>query len=317
MSILAKSTFGRAFRLLAILVLVRSLVAQTAVDPGNKSLNGATPNPSQGNPSAEQSAGKSPEDYDPLLDPPPLPHSTITLIGGTVTGVDEIRNRITVKPFGGKQRLHMNFDVRTHIFQDGLATTERDLHPGQRVYLDTMLDGSKVFAKNIWIRNAAGSGNGRGQILRYDGRTNTVTLRDEVSANPVSFRLDSATVIRAGNSTGSVADLKPGSLVAVTFDPGQGRSGIVREISLLAEPGSAFTFMGRITFIDLSQKLIAIANKSDDKDYDIYYESIPTTTLQALREGSQASISAVFDGNRYVAQKVDLVSAGQPGADQK
>ena len=314
MSILTRLVLGLS---LTTLFGVTSLCAQAQPDSAPTPVNaGQLAAPSDVPPPGQRPA-KSPEDYDPLLDPPPLPHSTITLIGGMVTNVDEIQNRITVKPFGGKQRLRMNFDVRTHIFQNGVAATERDLKPGDRVYLDTMLDGSKVFAKSIWIRNVAGSGNGRGQILRYDSRANTLTLRDEVSAEPVSFRLDSGTVIRSGNGTGSVEDLKSGSLVAVTFDPQQARSGVVREISILAAPGSVFTFMGKITFVDLSQKLIAIANQRDEKNYDIHFDSLPSTVLQGLREGSQASISAVFDGSRYVAQKVDIVPGGQVGAGQK
>ncbi len=301
---------------LLTLVSVQSS-AQTQPDAAGKSVNSGQLSPPPVIPNPDQHSGKSPEDYDPLLDPPPLPHSTITLIGGTVTAVDEIQNRITVKPFGGKQRLHLNFDIRTHIFRNGIATTGRDLKPGDRIYLDTMLDGSKVFAKSIWIRNSAGSGNGRGQIVRYDPHASTLTLRDDVSAEPVNFRLDSGTVIRGGNGTGSVADLKSGSLVAVTFDPQQGRSGVIREISILAEPGSAFTFMGKVTFIDLSQRLIALANQSDEKDYQIYFDALPAADMQGLREGSRASISAIFDGSRYVAQKVDIISNAQVGAEQK
>lgn len=302
---------------LALLVGVTPLWAQTQPDAEGKPANAGQLAPASSVPNSEQRAAKSPEDYDPLLDPPPLPKSSITLIGGTVTSVDEIRNRITVKPFGGKQRLHMNFDVRTHIFRNGLAATERDLKPGDRIYLDTMLDGSKVFAKSIWIRDRSGSGNGRGQIIRYDSRDNTLTLRDDVSAEPVNFRLDSGTVIRSGDSAGSVADLKSGSLVAVTFDPQQGRSGVVREISILAEPGSVFTFMGKVTFIDVSQKLIALANQSDDKDYNIYFDSLPAADMRGLREGARASISAIFDGSRYVAQKVDIIPVDAVGAEQK
>lgn len=272
-------------------------------------------------PPADRPADKSPaaarEDYDPLLDPPPLPHRRITLMGGTVTDVNEIQNRITVRPFGAKQRMRLDFDMRTHIFRDGQAATERDLQAGQRVYLDTMLNGSKVFAKSIWIRTSAGTGIGRGQILSYDSGANVLTLRDEVSAQPVTFRLDSATVIRNGNQIGLVADLKRGSLVAVSFGAGQGRSGVVRELSLLATPGSSFTFMGRITYIDLSRKLIAVANENDGKSYDIYFEAIPSTVLQGLHEGSEASISAMFDGERYVAQKVDPVPTGAVNTENK
>jgi hypothetical protein len=311
MPILAKTVGSLTFAVLIMLASTSSLWAQ-APDPTEQRANagpaGSTLSDAD---SLTQSARKAPEDYDPLLDPPPLPHSPITLIGGTVTQVDEIQNRITVRPFSGKQRLHMNFDIRTHIFLDGQAATERDLKPGERVYLDTLLNGNKVFAKSIWIRNSTQSGNGRGQILRYDSRADTITLKDEVSAEPVSFRLDSATIIHKGDMTGSVADLKPGSLVAITFDPAQGRLGGIRELYVLAEPGTAFTFMGRITFVDLSQKLIAVINQSDEKNYDIYFDSVPFTVLQGLREGSQTSITAVFDGSRYVAQKVDLILVGK------
>ena len=318
MPIFAKTVASLTFAVLVILASASSLWAQTPPDPTEQRANAGPPDSTPSDSvSPAESARKAPEDYDPLLDPPPLPHSQITLIGGTVTQVDEIQNRITVRPFSGKQRLHMNFDIRTYIFLDGQAATQRDLKPGERVYLDTMLNGNKVFAKSIWIKNGTQSGNGRGQILRYDSRANTITLKDEVSAEPVSFHLDSATIIHKGDMTGSVADLKPGSLVAITFDPAQGRTGGIRELYVLAEPGAAFTFMGRITFVDLSQKLIAVINQSDEKNYDIYFDSIPSTVLQGLREGSQISITAVFDGSRYVAQKVDLIPSGQGSTEQK
>lgn len=247
------------------------------------------------------------ENYDPLLDPPPLPHAQVTLMGAMVTNVNEIQNRLTIQPFGGKQRLHLDFDARTHIFRDGQAASERELQAGQRVYLDTMLNAGHVFAKSIWIQTGAGSGNGRGQIVRYDDRSKALTIRDEVSAQSIKFQLGSGTIIRNGNATGSVADLKPGSLVAITFGSGKGRSGVVQELTLLAVPGSTFTFLGRITFVDVSRKMIAVANQNDGKSYDIYFESIPVTVLQRLHEGSQASISALFEGDRYVAQKIDLL----------
>src|SRR6202790_794933 len=269
-----------------------------------------TPVPSASDPAPATPPAATREDYDPLLDPPPLPHNRVTLMGGTVTNVNEIQNRITVKPFGGKQRLRMDFDMRSHIFLDGQAGSGRDLKVGQRGYLATMLNGSQVFAKNIWIRSGFGNGNARGQILDYDGRTNTLTIRDEVASQPVHFRLDSAAVIHNGTQTGSLADLKAGSLVEVSFDSGKDHSGVVRELSLLATPGSSFTFLGTITYIDLPQKLISVANQNDGKNYDIYFESLPSSILQSLHEGSEAAVSALFDGRRYVAQKVDVVKGG-------
>jgi len=293
-------TFTRHLLLLSLLGLSVTALAQSG-----------TPVPATNDPAATAKApAATREDYDPLLDPPPLPHNRVTLMGGTVTNVNEIQNRITVKPFGGKQRLRMDFDMRTHIFLDGQAGSGRNLKVGQRVYLDTMLNGSQIFAKSIWIRSGYGNGNARGQILDYDGRTNTLTLRDEVASQPVHFRLDPAAVIHNGSQAGSLADLKPGSLVEVSFDSGKEHSGVVREMSVLATPGSSFTFLGTITYIDLSRKLISVANQNDGKNYDIYFESLPSSILQSLHEGSEAAVSALFDGRRYVAQKVDLVKSG-------
>jgi len=80
----------------------------------------------------------------------------------------------------------------------------------------------------------------------------------------------------------------------------------VREINILAQPGSSFSFFGKITYIDLSRRLIAIANDPDSKTYDIYLEALPTSVLRDVHQGSEVGISAVFDGSRYVARSIEL-----------
>jgi hypothetical protein len=250
--------------------------------------------------------------YDPLLDLPPLPRNKVSLTGGTIATLDEVQNHLVVQPFGGKQKLRLNFDMRTRIYNDGKTAAARDLKAGQRVYIDTMLNGGKVFAKSIWIQSVAGTGDARGQVIGYDSERKILSLRDEVSAQTVDFRIAPDAVIHRTAGTGSVADLVPGSLVSLSFGPQQGRSGLVREVNLLAKPGTVFTFFGRVTFLDLSRRTVAISNQSDNKSYDLSLESIPAGTLQNLREGGMAGFSAVFDGSRYVAQKIDFVQP--PGA---
>src|SRR6266536_2335309 len=39
------------------------------------------------------------ENYDPLLDLPPLPRGQVTLVGGTVVNLDAVMNRMVVEPF--------------------------------------------------------------------------------------------------------------------------------------------------------------------------------------------------------------------------
>jgi len=70
-----------------------------------------------------------------------------------------------------------------------------------------------------------------------------------------------------------------------------------------------FTFAEQVTYLDLSRKLIAIANRSDGKNYDISMEAIAPNVLRQLREGVNVNVSAVFDGTQYAARTVDFQSA--------
>src|SRR5437667_63109 len=180
---------------------------------------------------------------------------------------------------------------------------------GERLYVDTMLNGTKILAKSIWIGSDAAAGSGRGQILSYDPQSRVLTLHDELSAQPVKFNVGPNTLVRQGSETRSVADLKPGALISLTFGPEQGRAGTVREISVLAQPGTQFLFFGPITYMDLSRKLIAVANESDNTTYEIYLETLPPGSLRDARPGGEVRVSAVFDGKHYVARSIEPANA--------
>jgi len=257
------------------------------------------PNP-QASGTRPASAAAERENYDPLLDLPPLPRKEVTLIGGTVVRLDEIMNRMVVQPFGAKQKMNVAFDTRTHFYQDGKPITEREIKQGQRIYLDTMLNGSKVFAKTIWIQTAVESGVGQGQIIDFDDGKQVLTVRDELSSQPLKMRLSSGVVIRKGEQPASKSDLVQGALVALTFGPQRE----VQQVTVLATPGTAFTFSGRVTYVDMSRKMIAIDNRSDRQKYDVSVNAIPQSVLRQVREGSEVSLSAVFDGNQYDARSL-------------
>lgn len=268
------------------------------------------PNLGVGSPSSSapatqsQNAGQA-ENYDPLLDLPPLPHHTVTLIGGTVVSLDEVMNRMVLQPFGAKQKMRVHFDTRTHFYRDGKAITEREVKQGQRVYLDSMLNGDRVFAKSIWIQSSAENGSGRGQIIQLDPQRSTLTVRDELANEPLKLQLTPATVIHKGGQAGSLNDLTENALVSITFGPRKE----VREVTVLATPGSVFTFAGRVTYLDLSRKVIAVDNRSDGNNYDVYVDAIAPNVLRQMHEGEEVSVSAVFDGERYSARSVDVVGA--------
>jgi hypothetical protein len=259
-------------------------------------------------PAATPAQPNQPHKYDPLLDLPPLPPGKVTLIGGTVTSLDQVLNQLKLQPFGTKKEMRVHLDTRTRFFRDGAPISERDIKEGQRVYLDTMLNGDRVFAKTIWIRSSMEEGSSRGQITEVDPQRNSLTVRDELTDQTVKLQISSHTVIRKGTQPGAVSDLSPGALVSLSF----GSQRDVREIDLLATPGSVFTFAGQITYLDVSRKLIAIANLSDKKSYDIYVDAIAPSQLRQLREGENVNISAVFDGSRYAARSVDFQSASNP-----
>src|SRR5215510_4905242 len=74
--------------------------------------------------------------HDPILDPAPVPATITTLVGGTISAIDRMRNKLSVQVFGGN-RWTINFDERTHIFHNGAETTQLALKKGERVYIDT------------------------------------------------------------------------------------------------------------------------------------------------------------------------------------
>lgn len=265
--------------------------------------------------SSATSSGLATDGHDPILDPPPFPSGSTTLVGGTIRGVDRIRNRMVVKVFGGG-RWTVAFDERTHIFRNGAETTQLALKKGERVYVDTMLDNNKhdIFARNIRVGVAAPPADASGQVTGVDSAHGEVSLRDNINSVPVHFGVDQATRINNGNTPIALKDLKPGALVHVKFSAQSGYRGIAREITVIAMPGAAFTFSGKVTYLDLHRGLLAVQN-IDGKTYDIHFSPNRTPEANNLAVGAPVKIVAVFEGSRYTAQSVS-VNLG-PGSEAK
>ena len=60
------------------------------------------------------------------------------------------------------------------------------VHKGDRVYVDTMLDNARVLARNVRVNTGVAAASALGQITRFDPRSGTLTLRDQIAA-PVRF----------------------------------------------------------------------------------------------------------------------------------
>jgi hypothetical protein len=251
--------------------------------------------------------------HDPILDPAPVPRTTTTLVGGIITGVDRLRNRLTLHVFGGN-RWTVNFDERTHIFHNGAETTQLALKKGERVYVDTQLDNNRhdIFARNIRVGVAELPADADGQIIAIDARHNELTLRDTLNSVPVRFAVDPQTRISNGQTPAAFKDVKPGTLVHVRFAASSPNRGLAREVSIIAVPGSTFTFAGKVTFLDLHRGLIAVQNATDDKNYEIHFAPSAVANRNELGVGRDVLVRATFEGTQYMAQSVNPTRAPEP-----
>lgn len=243
-------------------------------------------------------AGSGSASADPLLEPPPLPPAKPTLIGGVARKVDRIRNRLVLEPFGAKNSMRVFFDERSHIYRDGRETTVMGIHPGDRVYVDTMLVGPRVFAKNVRVQTTSKPAEAMGQIVGYDERQNQLKIIDRLTGQSVSFSIGRATQLSSKTGQARLADLVPGTLVDVTFAPAA-KGGDAKQVVILAVPGQRFMFAGRVTYVDLRNGIVAIENQSDGKNYEVSFDPQRIENREQLIVGSEVTTDSTFDGRRY------------------
>lgn len=264
-------------------------------------------NPSSASAAPAAAASASSNPGDPLLDVPPLPRGKVSFVGGNVAKVDTIRNHMTVEPFGTHTKMKIAFDERTHIYRDGVETTQAAIHKGDRVYVDTMLDGPRVFARNVRVVTQVTPADASGQVTAFDSRSGMMTVQDQLSGQQVTFAVTPQTSVKnQDNKPASTSALQPGTLVSVRFSPTQGKRGEAREVAVLAVPGTAFTFVGKVVHLDLRSGLLAVDNQSDDKTYDISFDPATSQVKNDLRLGAQVVVVATFTGNGYKASSINI-----------
>jgi hypothetical protein len=200
------------------------------------------------------------------------------------------------------------FDDRTHIFRDGVETTMLGIHHGDRIYVDTLLDGSRILAKNIRVETHGQAADARGQILEYNAKEGRLQLRDDLTSRPVSFRVTADTVVRSRERAGTLSGLLPRSLVQVHFSPDATGHGVAREVEVYAAPGSMFTFAGKVTYLDMSRGKLALQNRTDDKNYEVEFNPL-AGVYNTLNTGSDVTVSAIFDGRQYQARSITVAAA--------
>lgn len=241
-----------------------------------------------------------------LPDLPPVPRAHATLVGGTLEHLDRVRDQLTVRVFGGGQ-VKALFDPRTHVYRGTKEVTLADLHQGERIYLDTILDGSNVFARNIRLKADAAVGESQGVVLRYRANRNDMTIRDGLSPAPVQVRLSPSTKFLQGGRQVASSVLVPGTLVAVTFDSQGNGHDVAREISILALPGTRYIFSGEVAHLDLRRGLLVLNSSTDHKTYEVYLDP-SSTPDDNLQPGAVVTAETNFENSRYVVRNLTINS---------
>ena len=245
-----------------------------------------------------------------LPDLPPVPRAKATLIGGTVERLDRVRDQVTVRVFGGGGRMKVLFDPRTRVYRGTAEATIADLKVGERVYLDTILDGDTVFARSVRLKTTPALGESQGVVVRYRSDRGELTIRDSISPQPVRVRLSSATRFLRGDRAVTASMLSEGSLVAVKFSSEGNGHDVAREISILALPGTRYTFAGQVVHIDLRTGLLVINSSTDHKTYEVYLDPYAPPD-DNLHPGAVVTVVANFEGSRYVARSLTIDSQGK------
>jgi hypothetical protein len=216
--------------------------------------------------------------------------------------------------FGGGH-ISVLFDERTKVFAGPDADKLDDLKSGQRVYLDTTLDGGKLFARSVRVGMQLPTGQSSGQILDYDESTQQLTLRDPLSPKPFRMRVSSATTIMGGDGKSERVPLQPGMLVSLTFTPDPlGEMPKVRQIRVIASPGAKFVVAGQVEYLDLHRDLLVMKDPRDGKTFELRLGASVSQSARSLRPGQNATVEAVFDGKAYQANRID--AATQPATEQ-
>ncbi len=244
-------------------------------------------------------------------DPLALPHGKSTVIGGMISNVDPVTDQLTLQVFGGR-RMKILFDERTEVYRDGAKTSLRDLHANDRASVETMLDGTTVFARSIHMLSRSPEGECQGQVLSYDQGSGVLTLSESLSRDSIQLHVPAGTaIVREGQTASAsgragLSDLVKGTLISARFASDNKGQGVTSRIAILAIPGETLSFSGNVSFVDMHANQFVVANAKNDQSYKISFDPAVFPETRNLREGTSVKVTAEFDGSRYVARAIAL-----------
>jgi hypothetical protein len=232
------------------------------------------------------------------------PSDKVSLVRGVLKRLDPIHDQLLVRAFGGSD-VRIAFDPRTQFLAENTRLRLTSIPSGSVVSVDTVIDGGKLFALSVRTGQSH-TAELNGQIVRYDAAKSQLILRDPVSPEEnVSLRVTPSTTFVSRDQPASPQALSPGMLVRAWFSPAQNA---VNRVEILAQPGNSFSFQGRVVGVDLRSRILVLSNDSDQSVRELAIGSLDAASLGLLREGANVSIDAEFDGVRYNARTVTLMT---------
>jgi hypothetical protein len=121
------------------------------------------------------------------------------------------------------------------------------------------------------------------------------------------MHLSSEAVVRQGERVAKPAELMAGTLVSFTFVPGA-EGPVVKEISILATPGSDYTFAGTVVDLDLEKGLLVLEAASNHSTSDVFFDPAARQLTQGLTVGAKVTARTKFDGKLYRVREITVAT---------
>jgi hypothetical protein len=237
---------------------------------------------------------------------PPAPRGKSTIMGGEIQRVDTVRDEFTLKVFGQRPQKIL-FDERTEVYCDGTKIPLRELVHSDHASVQTVLDGTAVYALSVHLMSQSPEGEYQGRVLNYNPENGELAISSVELHEPFKLFVPGNTPIaRVGQQAFASAhsgpsDLVRGALLSVKFLSDKKGRRVASEIAVLDTPGFAFEFSGILSSLDMQSGLLVVVDLADDKSYQISFDSTTLPAIQNLHEGDHVRVTASFDGAHYVA----------------
>jgi hypothetical protein len=217
-----------------------------------------------------------------------------------------VRDEFSLKVFGQRPQKIL-FDERTQVYRDGKTIPLRDLAPSDHASVQTVLDGTEVYALSVHLMSQTPKGEYQGRVLNYNPGTGELTVSSVALHEQFRLLVPANTPItRMGQPAFASAlpgssDLVRDALISVHFESDKKGRGVASHISVLATPGFVFEFNGNLSSLDMNSGLLVVDDSADDKSYQISFDSATLPASRSLHEGDHVRVIAGFDGTHYVA----------------